>query len=90
MADMLKAQEDMTDKYIPQLKALAPDSGAYLNEGDWHDPDWKEAFYGVNYAKLKSIKAKYDPHDIFYAPTAVGSDGWVIEDPGRLCRLENR
>ncbi|KAL8695331.1 MAG: hypothetical protein Q9224_003420 [Gallowayella concinna] len=70
MADMFKSQVDMTDKYIPQLKALAPDSGAYMNEGDWHDPYWKEAFYGANYPKLKSIKAKYDPHDIFYAPTA--------------------
>ncbi|KAL8977429.1 MAG: hypothetical protein Q9205_006767, partial [Flavoplaca limonia] len=84
LADAIKQQEDMTDKYIPQLKALAPDSGVYLNEGDWHDPDWKQAFYGPNYAQLKSIKKKYDPNSIFYATTAVGSDDWVIEDPGRL------
>ncbi|KAL8857197.1 MAG: hypothetical protein Q9178_006252 [Gyalolechia marmorata] len=86
-SEMVKLQEIMTDKYIPQLKALAPDSGVYLNEGDWNDPDWKQAFYGANYPKLKSIKAKYDPNDIFYATTAVGSDDWVIEAPGRLCRL---
>ncbi|KAL8800460.1 MAG: hypothetical protein Q9182_005172 [Xanthomendoza sp. 2 TL-2023] len=89
MEDMLKGQVEMTDQYIPQLKALAPDSAAYLNEADWRDPQWKEAFYGTNYAKLKSIKAKYDPYDIFYAPTAVGSDSWVIEDPGKLCRVES-
>ncbi|KAL8757325.1 MAG: hypothetical protein Q9199_002309 [Rusavskia elegans] len=87
LSDMVKLQEDMTDKYIPQLKALAPDSGVYLNEGDWHDSDWKQAFYGPNYDKLKLIKKKYDSNDIFYATTAVGSDDWVIEAPGRLCRV---
>lgn len=38
LSDMVKLQEDMTDKYIPQLKALAPDSGVYLNEVCVHDP----------------------------------------------------
>ncbi|KAL8729515.1 MAG: hypothetical protein Q9166_004687 [cf. Caloplaca sp. 2 TL-2023] len=37
-SDMVKLQEDMTDKYIPQLKALAPDSGVYLNEVDTYRP----------------------------------------------------
>ncbi|KAL8878621.1 MAG: hypothetical protein Q9198_003606, partial [Flavoplaca austrocitrina] len=87
LADAVKQQEDMTNKYIPLLKALAPDSGVYVNEGDWNDPDWQQAFYGPNYAQLKSIKKKYDPNSIFYATTAVGSDEWVIEDPGRLCRI---
>ncbi|KAL8767563.1 MAG: hypothetical protein Q9209_005980 [Squamulea sp. 1 TL-2023] len=87
LSDMVKLQEDMTDKYIPQLKALAPDSGVYLSEGDWHDPEWKQAFYGANYEKLKAIKKKYDPNDVFYATTGVGSDDWVIEAPGRLCRV---
>ena len=84
---MIQRQRDMTYKYIPQLKAIAPDSGVYLNEGDWRSPDWQTDFYGANYAKLKSIKNKYDPNSIFYATTAVGSDDWVIEAPGRLCRL---
>ncbi|KAL8963039.1 MAG: hypothetical protein Q9193_000645 [Seirophora villosa] len=88
LSDMIEQQEAMTDKYIPPLKALAPDSGVYLNEGDWRDPDWQKSFYGANYDKLKSIKAKYDPNDIFYATTAVGSDDWVVEAPGRLCRVQ--
>lgn len=29
---MLSLQGDMTEKYIPALKQIAPDSGAYLNE----------------------------------------------------------
>lgn len=32
LSDMVELQEDMTDKFIPPLKALAPDSGVYLNE----------------------------------------------------------
>ncbi|KAL9009835.1 MAG: hypothetical protein Q9173_005170 [Seirophora scorigena] len=89
LSDMIEKQEDMTNKYIPPLKALAPDSGVYLNEGDWRDPDWQKSFYGANYDRLKSIKAKYDPNDIFYATTAVGSDDWVVEAPGRLCRVHS-
>ncbi|KAL9133526.1 MAG: hypothetical protein Q9175_005292 [Cornicularia normoerica] len=54
---------------------------------DAYQPNWQETFYGVNYPRLRSIKAKYDPNDIFYATTAVGSDGWEIESPGRLCRV---
>ncbi|KAL8845786.1 MAG: hypothetical protein Q9221_009076 [Calogaya cf. arnoldii] len=87
LEEAVKQQEDMTEKYIPQLKVLAPDSGAYLNEGDWHDPDWQIPFYGKNYHKLKAIKKKYDPDGMFYATTAVGSDDWVIEAPGRLCKV---
>ena len=61
-----------------------------MEQGDWHDPDWAQAFHGNNYPRLKSIKAKYDPNDVFYATTAVGSDDWVIEAPGRLCRVKDR
>lgn len=32
LSDMEKLQEDMTNKYIPPLKALAPESGVYMNE----------------------------------------------------------
>ena len=56
-------------------------------KGDPYQPNWQETFYGANYKRLRSIKAKYDPHDIFYATTAVGSDDWEIEGPGRLCRV---
>lgn len=56
-------------------------------QGDPYQSNWQETFYGANYPRLRSIKAKYDPHDIFYATTAVGSDEWEIESPGRLCRV---
>lgn len=55
-------------------------------QADPQQPNWQEAFYGVNYDRLLAIKGKYDPHGNFYAHTAVGSDKWVQESDGRLCR----
>ncbi|KAI5283421.1 hypothetical protein KEM55_001572 [Ascosphaera atra] len=80
-------QTKMTEQFIPRIKALAPGSGAYMNEADFNQPDFKSAFYGKNYERLKEIKRKYDPHDIFWALTAVGSDDWVQRQDGRLCRV---
>lgn len=75
----------MTDDLVPRLTALSPESGSYLNEADWKQPDWQWVFYRNNYPALESIKRKYDPDHIFYARTAVGSDHWVQRDDGRLC-----
>ncbi|KAF8172067.1 FAD-binding domain-containing protein [Pholiota molesta] len=43
------------------LRDLTPGSGAYHNEADVHEPDFTTAFWGKNYARLLSIKKKYDP-----------------------------
>jgi hypothetical protein len=55
-------------------------------QADGFDPDWKAAFYGSNYARLLSIKNKYDPDQILYGATAVGGDRWVERPDGHLCR----
>ncbi|KAK4493712.1 hypothetical protein PRZ48_014897 [Zasmidium cellare] len=80
---------DMTYKYLPMLERLTPGGGAYLNEADFQQPDYKEVFYGGNYDRLLKIKEKYDPNQIFYAITAVGSDRWYEDATrgGRLCRV---
>lgn len=75
----------MTDKLVSSLTVLSPGSGSYLNEADWKQPDWQSSFYGFNYARLLSIKKKYDPDYFFYARTAAGNDQWVQGDDGRLC-----
>ncbi|KAI0871046.1 FAD binding domain protein [Hypoxylon argillaceum] len=86
LASNNEAQDYTLDVTIPALKALAPDGGAYLNEANRLQPDWKEAFYGVNYDRLRAIKKVYDPNDLFYGNTAVGSEAWVPDSDGRLCR----
>ncbi|KAF9631087.1 putative fad fmn-containing isoamyl alcohol oxidase protein [Lasiodiplodia theobromae] len=85
-SEMVADQEKITNKYVPMFSSLAPESGTYMNEADYNQPDWQTAFYGANYDRLRSVKAKYDPHDIFYATTAVGSDEWVVHEGGRLCK----
>ncbi|KAL4964274.1 FAD-dependent oxidoreductase [Aspergillus stella-maris] len=86
---MKEAQRKMTEEYVPLLQRLAPRSGAYLNEGDFQQPDFQTAFYGRNYERLRSTKSVYDPHDLFYALTGVGSDDWKQKADGRLCRVGN-
>ncbi|PYI10991.1 FAD-binding domain-containing protein [Aspergillus sclerotiicarbonarius CBS 121057] len=84
--EMIDEQNKMTDDYIPLLEALAPNSGAYMNEGNFQQPNWQKVFYGANYDRLLEVKNKYDPNGLFYALKAVGSDAWTQLDDGRLCR----
>ena len=46
---------------------LAPFSSgfAYQNYIDPSQPDWLNAYYGENLARLKQVKAKYDPDNFF-------------------------
>ncbi|KAL2817466.1 isoamyl alcohol oxidase [Aspergillus cavernicola] len=84
---MKQLADQMTQKWVPMLEALTPDPGCYMNEADPQQSNWQEAFYGPNYDRLLAIKNQYDPEDSSYAyVTAVGSDSWVQESDGRLCR----
>lgn len=40
-------------------------SGAYVSVPNAGVSDWGNAYYGRNYRRLRKIKAKYDPHDVF-------------------------
>ncbi|TKA62194.1 hypothetical protein B0A55_10526, partial [Friedmanniomyces simplex] len=87
LSDMVANQDLMTDVLIPKLAALTPNGSCYLNEGDFRQPDWQATFYGSNYERLNAIKDKYDPHHMFWAVTAVGSEYWAPHpEDGRLCR----
>jgi hypothetical protein len=44
-----------SDKIQP-LRDITPNSGAYLNEADYNEPNWQKTFFGDNYDRLKSIK----------------------------------
>ncbi|KAL9121202.1 MAG: hypothetical protein Q9187_002238 [Circinaria calcarea] len=69
-----------------QLKVLTPGAGAYMNEGTFDNPDWKQDYYGANYDRLLAVKRKYDPNFILYGPAFVGSDYWTVASDGRLCK----
>ncbi|KAF9532780.1 hypothetical protein CPB83DRAFT_890460 [Crepidotus variabilis] len=64
-----------SSKAANYLRAITPDSGAYTNEGDVHEPDWSKSFWGSNYARLASIKQKYDPNQLLDCWQCVGWKG---------------
>ncbi len=33
--------------------------------------DWRQAYYGPNYARLVSIRKRYDPDRVFHFPQGV-------------------
>ncbi|EKG16367.1 FAD linked oxidase [Macrophomina phaseolina MS6] len=86
MADNRAQLAELNDVVIPKIEAVTPGAGAYLNEANFALASWKEDFYGVNYARLRHVKKTWDPRDLFYGPTMVGSDAWSVQGDGRLCR----
>ncbi|KAH7321613.1 hypothetical protein BKA65DRAFT_408007 [Rhexocercosporidium sp. MPI-PUGE-AT-0058] len=84
--DMIALQDEMTDSIIPQLEAVTPGSGAYMNEADFRQPGWQEVFFGQNYEELVEVKRRWDPEVLFWAIRSVGSERWSVGDGGRLCK----
>jgi FAD/FMN-containing dehydrogenase len=55
------------------IRNITPNSGTYINESDYFEPNWEEAFFGAaNYSRLKGIKQKYDPEGMFRVWNGVG------------------
>ncbi|KAF5850704.1 hypothetical protein GGP41_010362 [Bipolaris sorokiniana] len=92
------ASKDLQENILQPWRDISPVSeggGTYLNEAHVDEKDWQESFYGGYYPRLSEIKRKWDPNDVFYATTAVGSERWKVEDGeqgvqtqnGRLCRV---
>ncbi|KAH6888514.1 hypothetical protein B0T10DRAFT_441523 [Thelonectria olida] len=85
-AEMVAQQDRMTNEVQPVIEAATPGAGAYMNEADFQQQDWQKTFFGANYGKLLKIKRKFDPEGLLYATAAVGSEAWVVEENGRMCR----
>ncbi|APA06357.1 hypothetical protein sscle_01g011270 [Sclerotinia sclerotiorum 1980 UF-70] len=85
-ATVQEIKDDITYTKVGAMKNLAPHTGCYTNEANRLDPDYLQDFYGESLAKLKEVKNTYDGDDVFYCPTCVGSEKWVEDMTGRLCR----
>lgn len=69
---------------MDQMRALAPTAGSYLSESDYFDPDWRDAYWGRNYARLQAVKARYDADGLFTVHHGVHSDQWSRDGFVRL------
>ena len=85
-SDMVAAQMVMTNEFVPQLTAITPNSGAYMNEADFRQPNWQQTFFGANYPALLAVKQKWDPFSVLYGLSLVGSEAWTVGTDGRMCR----
>jgi hypothetical protein len=56
------------------LRAATPEAGSYVNETDYFEPEWQSSFWGASYARLLSIKRRYDPGGMFTCHHCVGSE----------------
>ncbi|KAH8892257.1 FAD-binding domain-containing protein [Thozetella sp. PMI_491] len=83
---ILTTVDGMTNVKGAALRALEPNTGAYFNEADSYEPNWQRSFWGENYEKLLAIKQKYDPNGLQWCFHCVGSELWVQQLDGKLCK----
>ncbi|KAF7910257.1 hypothetical protein EAE99_011304 [Botrytis elliptica] len=83
-----QAAEWMEQNNEALWREWAPDMGAYINEGNPYNTEWKHDFFGTSYDRLAEIKKKYDPTGSLYILAGVRSDEWDYDlDTGTLCRV---
>ncbi|KAH8884410.1 isoamyl alcohol oxidase-like protein [Thozetella sp. PMI_491] len=94
IAQIQAASKTLTTDWGAKWRAVSPGAGAYMAEADINEPNFQQSFFGSNYDRLYSLKQQYDPNGLFYTPTGVGSEDWVVTGQvqwiptqnGRLCR----
>ena len=71
-----RASAQAIERCMERLRAVAGDTGSYVNETNYFKKDWQQAFWGANYPRLARIKRQYDPDGLFFAHHTVGSEDW--------------
>jgi len=84
--DVQAARKSRNDVHLAmnELRAVAPNGGAYVSESDFFESDWQHSYWGANYQRLASIKKKYDPAGLFFVHNGVGSEDWSPDGFTRL------
>lgn len=55
---------------------------------DPFEPEWQWSFFGPNYQRLRAVKEKYDPDGVLWCISCVGSEDWIEQADGTLCRAK--
>ncbi len=74
-----RSEAATVDKSMDEIRKLLPRVASYVWETDFFQPNWQDAFWGENYARLRAVKDKYDPDGLFFLHHGVGSEGWSAD-----------
>jgi FAD/FMN-containing dehydrogenase len=74
-----KRDAERIDAATAVLRPLAPAGGSYISESNYFNDNWGAAFWGPHYAKLRAVKARYDPGGLFTVHHGVGSEAWSAD-----------
>jgi FAD/FMN-containing dehydrogenase len=76
--DLARARRDAqgVGAAMAALRRVVPEPGAYVSESNYFEADWKTAFWGANYARLRAVKDEVDPDGLFFVHHGVGSEDW--------------
>lgn len=88
MPEFLKrATSNKVSKAIDPIRKITPGGGAYLNEADVLEPEWRQSFWGdENYEKLLKVKKRYDPNNFFHCWKCIGWDeSMILSDKKYRC-----
>ena len=69
---------------MDELRKLVPNHGSYVSESNYFEADWRGAFWGANYPRLRQVKDKYDPDGLFFVHHGVGSEDWSADGFARV------
>jgi FAD/FMN-containing dehydrogenase len=78
-AEAARSQFDAVNRSMNEIRKLLPRVGSYVWETDFFQPNWQDAFWGENYARLRAVKDKYDPEGFFFLHHGVGSEDWSAD-----------
>ncbi|HEX3143080.1 MAG TPA: FAD-binding oxidoreductase [Pyrinomonadaceae bacterium] len=74
------------DLAAAELRRIVPNAGSYVSESNFFNRSWQADYWGVNYARLRGIKRKYDPEGLFFVHHGVGSEEWSADGFTRLTK----
>ncbi|HUO92736.1 MAG TPA: FAD-binding protein [Rhizomicrobium sp.] len=77
--DASRRDARLIDLATAELFKIVPNAGSYVSESNYFNPRWQDAYWGSNYARLKAVKAKYDPDGLFFVHHGVGTEGWSAD-----------
>ncbi|PNP60890.1 hypothetical protein FNYG_14377 [Fusarium nygamai] len=69
------------------LRMLAPDMGAYINEGSVNEENWTDSFRGATTPDYRRSRAVYDPNTTFWISPGISAD-YVQAVDGRACLVD--